>query len=271
MGSADRPDEKIKDVYASASFALSAVRVPKTAEVVADQIRRKIIRGEIAEGDALPPESQLMESLSISRPTLREAIRILEAERLISVARGSRTGARVHRPSVESVARYAGFALQAQGTTIADIYEARLAIEPFVAHKLAVTKPAEAGARLRIEVDRLLELIDAERYTEFIVGLAEFHRVLVELWGNRTLLLLVCMLQEIVERHQVHSLTRQAQAGTAQRRVRLSGVRSFQKLIGLIEAGDGPGAAAHWQLHLENSNKAWLEGVEEASIIDVFE
>ena len=104
------------------------IRVPKTSELVADQIRAQIIRGELAEGDFLPPEGQLMESLGISRPTLREAFRILEAESLISVVRGSRTGAKVHKPSTELVSRYAGYVLQAQGTTIADLYQARLAI-----------------------------------------------------------------------------------------------------------------------------------------------
>jgi DNA-binding FadR family transcriptional regulator len=50
------------------------------AELVADRIRRQIIRGEVRAGDALPPETALMESFGVSRPTLREAFRVLEAE-----------------------------------------------------------------------------------------------------------------------------------------------------------------------------------------------
>src|SRR3989344_2442946 len=110
----------------------SRIRVPKTSELVADQIRAQIVRGELKEGDSLPPEGTLMATLGISRPTLREAFRILEAENLISVVRGSRSGARVHQPSVELVSRYAGYLLEAEGTTIADLYAARLAIEPTV-------------------------------------------------------------------------------------------------------------------------------------------
>ena len=113
------------------------IHVPKTSEIVADKIRAQIVRGEIGEGDSLPPEGQLMESLGISRPTLREAFRILEAEGLISVVRGSRTGAKVHKPSVDLVSRYAGYVLESQGTTIADLYQARLAIEPSVVRWLA--------------------------------------------------------------------------------------------------------------------------------------
>ena len=51
------------------------IRVPKTAELVAADLRRKIVRGELAEGDALPSEAALMAELAVSRPTLREAFR----------------------------------------------------------------------------------------------------------------------------------------------------------------------------------------------------
>src|SRR3546814_19241836 len=66
------------------------IRVPKTSELVADQIRAQIVRGELQDGDSLPPEGTLMSTLGISRPTLREAFRILEAENLTRVVRGSR-------------------------------------------------------------------------------------------------------------------------------------------------------------------------------------
>ena len=58
----------------SAGFRAPA-RYPKTAELVADDIRRRIIRGELREGDYLPLEGELKSTLGISRPTLREANR----------------------------------------------------------------------------------------------------------------------------------------------------------------------------------------------------
>ncbi len=76
------------------------VRVPKTAELVASSLRRQIIRRELVEGDALPPEADLMERFGVSRPTLREAFRVLESESLITVRRGSRGGAQIHAPDM---------------------------------------------------------------------------------------------------------------------------------------------------------------------------
>ena len=70
-----------------------------------------------------------MEQFGVSRPTLREAFRILEAEDLISVKRGSRGGARVTEPSLSVAARYVGLLLQVQGTPIADVYEARMVLK----------------------------------------------------------------------------------------------------------------------------------------------
>ena len=90
----------------------TAVWVPKTAELVAAYIRRRIVRGELQRDDALPPESALMEQFSVSRPTLREAFRILESEGLITIRRGARGGARVQVPTTEVAAGYVGLVLQ---------------------------------------------------------------------------------------------------------------------------------------------------------------
>lgn len=245
------------------------LRVPKTAEVVADHIRRQIISGELQEGDSLPPEGQLMTTLSISRPTLREAFRILEAERLISVVRGSRTGARVHQPSIENASRYAGFVLQASGTTIGDIYQARLAIEPYAARQLAEQQPAGATDRLREEVEHLAGLMEAEQYVDFMIGLAEFHRVLVELGGNQTLHFLICMLQDVVAQYQVRHLKLNPLPLEQQRKQAAKGIRSFHKLIDLIDKGEAEEAEAHWRLHLINSNKSWGSPEQLRAVLDV--
>ena len=62
------------------------------ADCVAAALRRMFNHGEITEGTMLPPESELMERFGVSRPTLREALRILESESLIEVQRGVRGG-----------------------------------------------------------------------------------------------------------------------------------------------------------------------------------
>ncbi|QJQ31416.1 FadR family transcriptional regulator [Sphingomonas lacunae] len=245
------------------------IRVPKTSELVADQIRAQIIRGELAEGDFLPPEGQLMESLGISRPTLREAFRILEAESLISVVRGSRTGAKVHKPSTELVSRYAGYVLEAQGTTIADLYQARLAIEPTVVRWLATAKGQTPGmAKLRKVLQELSVMAANGQYDEFIDSVAYFHQVLVEATGNKTLSFMNGMLLNLARTHQNDYQRRHVRSNEARFKSIQVGFKSYEKLIGLIDAGDIEGAVAHWRLHLNNANKTWTDQDEGERIVD---
>src|SRR5262249_39282567 len=106
------------------------LKVRTIPQMVADDIRSQILRGDLRTGDALPSERELRESYRLSRPTLREAMRILEAESLIETIRGKKGGAVVTAPEPEVAIRQAGIVLQLSGTTIADVYFARSIIEP---------------------------------------------------------------------------------------------------------------------------------------------
>jgi DNA-binding FadR family transcriptional regulator len=246
----------------------SRIRVPKTSEIVADQIRAQIIRGERNEGDFLPPEGQLMESLGISRPTLREAYRILEAEGLISVVRGSRTGAKVHKPSVDLVARYAGYVLEAQGTTIADLYQARLAIEPSVVRWLATDRNRNATLKLRNLLAEMSTLIEEGKLNEFIENVEIFHQTLVASTDLKTLTFLSRMLLNLAGKHQVDFQERHPRTEAERYKAAQLGLRSYEKLVELIEAGDVEAAVTHWRLHLRNANETWTKGNEGQRIVD---
>ena len=77
------------------TLARDPVHIPKAAVVVARRIRRGIMHGEFQPGQALPNETELMALYEVSRPVVREALRILESEALIKVKRGVGGGARV--------------------------------------------------------------------------------------------------------------------------------------------------------------------------------
>jgi len=245
------------------------IRVPKTSELVADQIRAQIVRGELTEGDSLPPEGVLMNTLGVSRPTLREAFRILEAESLISVVRGSRSGARVHQPSVELVSRYAGYLLEAEGTTIADLYAARLAIEPTVVRWLATASGKTPGMkRLKQTLADLDDMLKNEQYDDFIDNISHFHQTLVEATGNKTLSLMNRMLLNLGRTHQNDYQRRHPRSTEERLKSFRAGFKSYDKLITMIEAGDVEGAVAHWRLHLRNANDTWAARGEGERIVD---
>ncbi|MEY4502153.1 MAG: hypothetical protein RIS52_2043 [Pseudomonadota bacterium] len=244
------------------------IRVPKTSEIVADHFRAQIVKGELNEGDFLPPEGQLMTTLGISRPTLREAFRILEAESLISVIRGSRTGARVHQPSTELVSRYAGYVLQSMGATIGDLYQTRLAIEPQVVRWLATKPDRRSIGRLRAEIERLRVLLVADRPDDFLEAINEFHATLVDVTGTRTLTFINQLLLNLVARHQVDYKKRHPLEHELQRKRLAAGLKSYEKLVDLIEGEHVEEAVKHWRLHLTNANATWAEDGESARVVD---
>src|SRR5690606_28810121 len=153
------------------------VRIPKAAELVAQRVRKAIATGEMKDGDSLPSETELMAKFKVSRPTVREGIRILESEGLIRVSRGARGGGRVIGPDHGIVARAAALALQTQGVTIADLYEARTLIEPPAARLAAERRPKEAAAALRAYNTPLAQVSQELAVARAVAG---FHKLLLE-------------------------------------------------------------------------------------------
>ncbi len=222
------------------------VRAPRTAEIVAQDLRRQIVRGELNEGDALPPETSLMEFFGVSRPTLREALRVLEAEMLITVHRGSHGGARVQTPNGDVAARYAGFVLEHRNVDLADVYQARAIIEPPCARIVATQRTKDDLARIWAAVQ---EAESANKTDDAVLAVRvqnEFHSLIVELARNETTAVLWGMLRHIVDSVTVSRVEREA--------THLGG-RSHRRLAELIEAREADAAEQLWRKHLTESSR----------------
>ncbi|AWT56043.1 FadR family transcriptional regulator [Mycolicibacterium smegmatis] len=242
----------------------AAVRSPKTAELVAGTLRRMVVEGQLKDGDFLPNEAELMSHFGVSRPTLREAVRVLESERLVEVRRGSRTGARVRVPGPEIVARPAGLLLELSGADIADLLVARSAIEPMAARLLAENGTEEQFA----ELDRMLEEhIPSDWQSDRLAETTgDFHRRVVELSGNATLGIIAGMLHEITVRHH-QFLFREHRPVSKSDYDKL--MRSYRKLMQIMRSGDGDAAEAHWRTHLDTARALMLQGLESVKVRDV--
>lgn len=105
---------------------------PRRAVIVATEIRSRIAEGGLREGDRLPPLAELAEEFGISRPTLREALRILEMEFLLDLRTGDRGGATIRVPSTRVAAKLAGIVLEARRTTLADFVRAVQPVVPAI-------------------------------------------------------------------------------------------------------------------------------------------
>jgi GntR family transcriptional repressor for pyruvate dehydrogenase complex len=231
----------------AAAPAVPGARPPKTAEVIAGRLRGRIVRGELSAGSRLPPEAELQQQLGVSRPTLREAFRILEAESLLSVRRGARGGAQIVTPDRSVAARHIGSLLQVSGATIGEVYEARLAIEPTAARLLALRGGPDAVRTLRTHLILLRAVVaGGPSDEEWSRASSRFHDLIVELCGNKALAISAGVLREIATTHAAVAVTRPETPATMAR-----AVRSYTRLAGFVEAADGYGAERHWRAHLQ--------------------
>jgi GntR family transcriptional regulator, transcriptional repressor for pyruvate dehydrogenase complex len=112
-------------------------RVPqhRIAETVASELRARILDGDGE--DRLPTQDQLVSEFGVSYPSIREAIRILETEGLVTVRRGNVGGAEVHRPDESSAAYHLGLALQGRRVNLGDLAAGLRLLEPLCAAECA--------------------------------------------------------------------------------------------------------------------------------------
>jgi DNA-binding FadR family transcriptional regulator len=241
-------------------------RVPKTAELVANELRNKIIRNELPDGHSLPSETELVQEYSISRPTLREAIRILESEGLVTVARGVHGGPRVHRPDPRLAAEHFGRLLQNRGTTLSDIFSARLLIEPICARLIAEKGTKAQVKQLRTLYDEGCRNVDDD--AAFAATTTRFHNKLIELSGNAPIALLMSTLNHIFELHisskSIAAATSQ-NAGISNR----TALEATARLLEYIEARDGPAAEAVAREFLARVDKQLRKTYDVDQVIEV--
>jgi GntR family transcriptional repressor for pyruvate dehydrogenase complex len=241
--------------------------VREKPQIIADELRALIVGGELSEGDSLGHEPDLVERFGVSRPSLREALRILEAEGLITVVRGALGGVVVHEPNERMTARTAALVLQARNVPLADVYDARSMLEPTAAATIA------RSSRRRSASKELLRLVDEQEACvtdpdAFALANARFHEHLVSLAGNQTLSIVAEMLNEIVSR----AVSAVAHEGPTSQStdVRKRGIRSQRRLVALIADGDAAGAEEHWRAHMAVVGKVLL-GQRATMVVDLID
>jgi DNA-binding FadR family transcriptional regulator len=153
------------------------MEVPKASDVLAGELRERILEGRFPEGTALPPERELVLQTGMSRTTVREALRVLEVQGLVRVKTGRAGGAFVRLPDRDSVESSVGLFIRGQQVRLAALLETREAIEPFCARLAAVhrtdadlTRLETANAALADQSASLAEFLQAN--IDWHVGVA---------------------------------------------------------------------------------------------------
>jgi DNA-binding FadR family transcriptional regulator len=237
---------------------LRQLRQPRLAEIVAASLRDDILTGKLKDGDSLPRQEDLFTEFRVSLPAIREAMRILETEGLITVRRGNVGGAVVHLPTTERTAQMIAMVLQTRGATSGDVSGVLFYLEPVCARLCAARGDRETEVvpylRAAIEAQRA-QIDDAGRFN---VNARRFHETLVQRCGSETMILVIGALETIWSAHERpvrdEASTRSSDGSPDEdgagnsgeprpgsplaRRTRRAALRDHEKLLTAIETGN---------------------------------
>ncbi|WP_037577759.1 FadR/GntR family transcriptional regulator [Phaeacidiphilus oryzae] len=222
---------------------LGPLTVPKASDVLAAELRERILDGEFAEGTALPAERELVTQTRMSRSTVREALRILEVQGLLRIRTGRGGGAFVRRPGRESVARSVELVIRGHDIRLDALLETREAIEPSCAALAAVHRTDEDLAALEAATELMAEA--SAPIEEFLRANIDWHVAVATAGRNEILAGLMTALSAAV-----HGATRAESTRFADPEIRHQTVLAHRAVTRAIRAGDAPAASRRMARHV---------------------
>jgi GntR family transcriptional repressor for pyruvate dehydrogenase complex len=234
--------------------------LPGASEQIAQQIRRYLEEQHLQPGDRIGTELELAEEFGVSRPTLREALRLLSASQLIRVGRGRAGGIFVARTPSEGISRNLSdsiaLMLATEHVSMYELLDARLSLEVPIAGRAAANVDSAVAAALE---DAIHAAEGHRPGTEpFNAADTRFHTVLAEAAGNQLLQILTGWTLEVLQPSLVEHIAANVAAEEIldQHRAILRAVRRNQRsaaeramtahieyLIDVLAELDGPAPA----------------------------
>lgn len=158
------------------------IRPRKTAMLVAQRIVADIHERGNTVGERLPPERVMLDEYAVGRGTLRESLRFLELQGVLSLRPGPGGGPVVQQPDASSLATALTLLLQFENAPFRTIAEARAGLEPMMARLAAERIDDAALARLKVSVDTMYTGLDDQQ--TFLAENKHFHDIIAQGSGN---------------------------------------------------------------------------------------
>lgn len=224
--------------------------VNQRAARIADQLLELINVSKLNPGDRLPPERQLSELLEVSRPSLREALHILQARGLVAIKHGQ--GTFVEEPLVAQELRAFVFSREHD---LNELYDAREVLE-VPAAKWAAKKATKEDIRtLRATLNQMSAIAESDDidYEQLKFLDAKFHLTIVGIAENRFINQTLHVLQEVMGMSMETTLRLPG-------RIEIS-ASEHQTILEALEMGDGELAAKLTHAHIAGARKTALADV----------
>ncbi len=217
------------------------IHVPKATELLATRLRDLILSGRFGEGQMLPTERELVEDSGLSRSSVREALRVLEAEGLIQTKAGRSGGSMVKLPGRGTVARSMELFVKSHDIRLESLLQCRVAVEPFLAGLAALNRTEEDLERMRaLHRDFAASEDDVAAYKRLNL---EWHLAVARASGNEILIVLMeSIAQPILEAAAYQEVTTPE--------IRQEAIRAHAAILRAIEAGEAVSARLRMEKHL---------------------
>lgn len=215
--------------------------VPKNkSEYVAQRLLDRIITANLMPGSNFGTEADLLAQFDVSRPTLRESLRILEAQGVLELRPGPKGGIIVSKPGVDVLAHSLSVYLRLHNVPFIEVLKAREAIEPPLAGAAALARSDADLAAMQGSVDRLAA---AESEEIFIEENRRFHSIIAHAGGNEVMQLFwqTISMMATGEQHGINYTP-------ANRR---HVVAAHQSIVDAIREGDARLAEHRMRAHIE--------------------
>jgi DNA-binding FadR family transcriptional regulator len=170
--------------------------MPKSkAEMVAQRLLDKIIASGLEPGTSFATEAELLTQFNVSRPTLRESLRILESQGVLDLRPGPGGGIIVRQPSIEMLAHGLSVFLRLHHVPFIAVLKTRIAIEPPLAAEAAINGTDEDFEELAASIERMTSMrgdqeafIEENRVFHSIIARASGNEVLETFWATISIL-----------------------------------------------------------------------------------
>ncbi len=180
------------------STVFTQVRPVRASSDVIHQIRASILSGTFRPGDRLPTEREMAQQFGVSRVTVRDALRALEASGLIRVKVGGQGGPYVAEPDIALLSDSLSAHFQLQGTTFQELAEARQALETTAARLAAERASDEDLASLKSAIQGPIRPDYGGAPWTAAISL-DFHTALVAASHNRALLTMFMATRALIQ------------------------------------------------------------------------
>lgn len=185
---------------------MNMIRMAQTrvSDAQAQRIMDMIEKGDLKEGDKLPGQRELSIQLNISRSSIREAIRHLEALGILETRSG--LGTYVIRVSPRSET-YLFDWLQTHQDEVVKIFEVREALESKAAELAAIRASSEQIAKLKQTIDDMERAGQQEDFDELVLSDVAFHNMIVDITKNELLCRIIQDVQDALRESRSAVLT----------------------------------------------------------------